>query len=252
MQKKGKLQLLALVTCLFMSTLASSAEPPQKQILTLTTPEGEGVFTQYLRDVFNILGNRTHIKFVIHELPKKRALHAANSGQFDGMAARISGMALRGFPNVQMIEASHFTVKHILFSSKPSLKTQIFDLQSLIVIGNNLHLRVGFLRGSKKAESMLSGLSSQNTVPFDSPQDAFDRIELDHLDLFLGGPGIVSKALLKEKYNGSKIKEIVVLSETKLYPYLHMKHADLVPEITRELIKMAEEGTLAKLRAAIE
>ncbi|MEH6495889.1 MAG: transporter substrate-binding domain-containing protein [Pseudomonas marincola] len=243
---------MALFTCLFISTFASSAETLQKQILTLTTPEDEGVFTQYLRDIFNILGDRTHIKFIIHELPKKRAIHAANNGQFDGMAARISGMALRGFPNVQMIGASHFTVKHILFSSKPSLKTHIFDQQSLIENGNNLHLRVGFLRGSKKAESILSGLIAKNRVPFDSPQDAFDRIELGHLDLFLGGPGIVSKALLKEKYSHSKIKEIVILSETRLFPYLHIKHADLIPKIERELTKMAREGTLAKLRATFE
>ncbi len=220
--------------------------------LDLTTPTEEGALTLYLKEVFKELGSRTGIKITISELPKKRALIAADSGQFDGMAARIKGMENLGLPNMRMVGISHFTVKHVVFAKRQDIREYVSDTQSLIDGAIRLKYRVAFLRGSKKALLLLSTLPEEYRLIVNKPEDAFLPMQGDRLGAFLGGPGIVSKSILKEKFSESGISEVAVLSETELFPYLHTRHAHLIPKIEEGLRAMREDGSLAKIQKSIE
>jgi len=199
--------------------LAASSEtnnPP----LVFATPSEEGVFTLYLREVFKELGNRVGLNLEIEELPKKRALVAANMGEYDGLAARIKGLEKLGLPNLRGLGVSHFTVQHVLFSRRTAIQDNVTDIQSLIELATKWEFKVAFLRGSKKALLLLADLPEENRVIINQPTNAFVRMQHDRLGAYLGGPGIVSRALLKEKFSESGIREVSVLSETKLFPYL--------------------------------
>ena len=57
--------------------------------LVMATPEGEGIFTDFLKDLYALLGQRSGHSFLIKELPKQRALILAKRGEVDGLAARL-------------------------------------------------------------------------------------------------------------------------------------------------------------------
>ncbi len=231
---------------------AADAEIATASELVLSTPTDEGVFTVYLKDVFQELGNRTGVKFTIEEYPKQRALVEADKGQVDGVAARIRGLKNLGHPNLEMIDVSHFAVQHVVFAKRRDILENVKDAHSLIDGASRLNFNVAYLRGSKKARLLLADMPEENKLVIDNPDDAFMRIQYDRLGAFLGGPGIVSRALLKEKYKGSGIEEVVVLSETELFAYLHKKHARLIPKIEQALRSMEDDGTLEKIRGSLE
>ena len=42
---------------------------------------------------------------------------------------------------------------------------------------------------------------------------------------------------------------LIVMGEVQMYPYLHKKHADLVPKLEAALKAMKEEGLIEELKA---
>ncbi|MBT4890967.1 MAG: hypothetical protein HON65_15585, partial [Rhodospirillales bacterium] len=179
--------------------LAANLDSTAKTELLLTTPENEGALTFYLKMFFEELGNRTGIKFTIAEQPKKRALVEAEAGNVDGLAARIKGLSKLGFQNLKVIDASHFTVQHVIFAKRQDIKDHVSDIQSLIEGAPRLKYKVAFLRGSKKAELLLADLPEEFRDVVKDPEEAFIKMQHDRLGVFLGGPGIVSRAILKDK-----------------------------------------------------
>ena len=232
---------------------ANAQQPSSQQEIIMATPIGEGQFTHYLGEVYQDLGRRIGLKFSIEEVPKKRALVSANQGKFiDGVASRIRGLEKMGFPNLRMANSPIVSVQHVVFAKRREIAKQINSVDSLIKSAANSGFLVGYLRGSKKAEKLLAKLPEENRYKINHVDDAFLRLDKNRLGAFIGGPGMVSRALLNGKYKDSGIVEVAVLSETPLFPYLHFKHADLIPGIQKALREMKKDGTLEKLRNAAQ
>ena len=219
----------------------------------LRAPLGEGLFTQYLLQVFEELGKRTGLGFEIAELPKKRALFEANYGQhIDGVTARIGGLDKLDLTNLVVVDQPIVQVEHVVFARRQGIIQAVKDRESLVRSAIEQSFAVGFLRGSKKAEMLVAGVPEKLLYRFNNQDDAFLRLSRDRLGVFIGGPGMVSRNLLNEKYQSYGIVEVSTLSKTPLFPYLHKKHTALVPRLKQALQTMEEDGTLAVFRRAIQ
>ncbi|WDP88572.1 MAG: transporter substrate-binding domain-containing protein [Desulfobacter sp.] len=227
------------------------AQNAHQEPLVFTTPIDEGVFTQYQREVLKEVSNRTGIKCTLKELPKKRCLVATNKGVYAGVAARIKGLE-KDYQNLRMIRVSHFTVQHILFAKKKNIIETVNDINTLTEHVIKTDCVVGFLRGSKKAQSILSDIPEKKKVVLDSPKEAFKLININRIGAYLAGPGIVNRSILKKQFNQNEIKEVCVLAETQLFPYVHEKYAYVIPILESTLRSMVAEGTLDRIRKALE
>ena len=230
--------------------LNSSDNNATTQII-LTTPEGEGILTEYIREVYLEVSKRTGIKFIIKEVPGERAIINANNGTEDGVAMRLRGLE-KEYSNLKIVDVSILTVKHIIFANKREIIENGNDLQQLteIIIKNNY--LIGYIRGSVKAKKELDGFPDNCKVELSNPEQGLRMLDLDRIQAFLAGPGIITKNLLKTKFHTSKIKEAAVISEFPLYTYLHKKHNAIIPELEKALQSMKDDGTLDKIRNTYE
>lgn len=221
--------------------------------LVFATPQNEGIFTNYMTKVFQEVGNRIFIDCTIIELPKKRCLSDSNKGLYDGVAARVMGLESIGYNNLIRIKVSHFTVQHIVFSL--TIRTfYAHNLARLIDAAKKENFTIGYLQGSKKAAELLADLPAKNKIALDLPEHAFRMLGSGRISAYLAGPGIVNRAILKElKTNApdnlglQDIEELFIASESELFPYLHMKHDNLVPVLEKALNAMKADGTIDKL-----
>ncbi|MCG8634861.1 MAG: hypothetical protein MI863_13590 [Desulfobacterales bacterium] len=243
--------LYLLVTGVLMAACVCLAGTPPREVLVFTTPTNEGVFTQYQREVLKEIHIRTGIECMLKELPKKRSLVDANKGEYAGVAARIRGLET-DYPNLKMVGVSHFTVQHILFAKKKDIIETVNDIGTLTEHAARTGYIVGFLRGSKKAQTLLSELPAKKKVALDSPEKAFKILEMGRIGAYLAGPGIVNRAILKKRFSRSGIQEICVLTETQLFPYVHAKYAYLIPVLENALQSMVDDGTLDSIRNTLE
>lgn len=156
------------------------------------------------------------------------------------------------YPNLKMINVSHFTVQHILFARQSNIIETVHDMKSLTDYVIRTGSIVGFLRGSKKAQHLLSKLPKKNMFALNSPEKGFELLTKERIAFYLAGPGIVNKAILKEKYNHSGIQEICVLSETQLFPYVNVNHISIIPQLEAVLQSMLDDGTMGRIRNLLE
>jgi ABC-type amino acid transport substrate-binding protein len=223
-------------------------------LLLFATPLDEGRFTIYMRAVFDELGNRIGIPCMLVELPKKRCLVDADRGLYDGVAARVSGLQSRGYPNLIQVSASHYTVQHVVFARPPLAEAGVSDIAGLVETSLLQRISVAYLHGSKKAEELLTGLPAAYKTALNLPEQAFRMLAKGRVCAYLAGPGIVNRAVLKRMKAAApgsagmqEITEVFVASESLLYPYVHARHAPLVTAVTAALRGMADDGTLDNL-----
>ncbi len=261
--KMKKIYIIALILLLISVATTVGSEDRTDAIksengLVFTTPQNEGIFTKYLIKVFQEVGNRIGIDCTIIELPKKRCLSESNKGLYDGVAARVIGLESIGYNNLIRIKVSHFTVQHIVFS----LTTRTFEVHnmaSLIDAAKKENFTIGYLQGSKKAAELLADLPAKNKIALDLPEQAFRMLGRSRLNAYLAGPGIVNRAIIrglkKDAPNDcgmQSIEEVFIASKSQLFPYLHVKHNQVIPVFEDALDAMKADGTLEKLYQAIQ
>lgn len=229
----------------------SSAASAQETVLILTTPEGEGVLTVYQKTVYQELGQRTGLTITIKELPKKRALVDADRGKYHGVAARIRGLEKLGHENLKIVDVSHVVVQHVVFAKSQDIRYSVTDIDSLIAAAMRSGFRIGFLRGSKKAQLLLSTLPDKYKMPLNSNNEAFLRLQRGTLGAYLGGPGMIERAILAGEFSESGIHEVAIVSQTELFPYLHSQYEQLIPKFEKALRAMQAEGRFEDIRQSL-
>lgn len=248
--------LIAIVTTVLVLSVPElsaiySTEKKYPQKLELTTPEKEGVLTDYITMVYDELTRRTGIEITIVELPKKRALILADNGTYDGVAMRVKGIERR-YPNLYIVNVSVVSVQHVLFVQNPELIDSVHDLDSLntALVDNNY--LIGYLQGSEKARQELEHFPDSYKQPLNSPEQGFGMLKSGRIAFYLAGPGMTSRNILNKDYSEAGIKEVLTVSEFPLFVYLHKKHSELIPVLERGILSMQNDGTLTKIRQTIE
>jgi polar amino acid transport system substrate-binding protein len=227
------------------------AQENQKEKLVFTLVEGQELLIKYANQVFKEVSKRTGIDCSTIALPNKRALIYANDGVYDGVGLRAKEIK-KEYSNLKRIDVSIFAVQHVIFAKHLDIFDKVNDLKSLHDYARKTGYKVGYMLGSKKAEAELSKLPDALKHPLNSSTQGFKMLESGRIQLYLAGPGIVNRSVLKADFSTSGIKEVSVVAEFPLYSYVHLKHQHLIPKLEKTFRSMVEDGTLKKIRLSLE
>ncbi len=188
--------------------------------------DGNGFFDEIAAEIFK----RLDMDYEMTWLPPQRSLVATDQGAYDGHIARTAAIESR-FPNLIRVPVNIFDFEFMAFSRLPDL--QISGWPSL------LPYRVGMLRGWKIVEQNTLGAKSVIQVnEYDQLLTLLDkqRVDVAILDRVMGG-----WKLQQLGYDINIIEPAIVTKPN--FIYLHKKHQELVPTITRVVKEMKRDGT---------
>lgn len=227
-----------LFALMFISVLAC-ARPALSRTITFNTANDPpnstdnhtGICDRIMTEAFRRMG----IKLDIVDLPSERALLNANEGIEDGNFARVEGLE-RLYPNLVRVSEDITTFEFVVFSRKASFRPSGW---------NSLKpYNVGIITGWKILENNIADVKSLTRVR--DEKLLFTLLINDKADVIVYDR-MQGKAVLKEL----GIKDIKALQPPLavkgMYPYLHKRHADLVPKLEQTLRAMKKDGTFKKI-----
>jgi len=205
-----------------------------KDVLRLSSVEGSAdanAAEAVLRAAYARLG----IDIVIERLQGQKALEASNSGTADGEVQRIDGIT-RSFKNLIQIPIPINYLEGTVFSKRYNFPIQgWFSLEPF---------RVGIVKGILFAER---GTKGMNVHVADDYPALVKLLENDQIDVAVM-PRINGRVAIKQS-DAKGIRELGGVLETlMLYHYLHQKHKDLVPKVTKQLKEILLDGVTRQLR----
>lgn len=199
----------------------SSYSPPYSR------EDGSGILDTILTEACASIG----LEAVIQMMPAERALRGAETGEADGVVARVDGIdsiypSLRQVPEAT-IEARDF----VAFSLRPDIDVRSWDE----LAGYN----VAYVRGWKIVEANLpNGAVPQ---PVGSTEQAFLLLKKGRTDIVINArlDGLRMAQILD--LPAVKVQEPPLIS-LKLYPYLNRSRAEWVEPLADALRRLKESG----------
>jgi len=190
-----------------------------------------GFGDKVLSEAFKRMG----YKLETSRLPAERALINANKGIDDGDLLRISGLQKK-YPNLIQVPEKIMDMDVMLFTkNKPSFKVKGWD-------SIRSH-SISIITGWKVFELNLG--AKVDITKTDNIQQIFTMLKKNRAD-FAGHERWTGLAFLKD----NKITDITMLEppliSTPLYTYLHKKHKKLVPQLSAQIKKMKQDGSIKK------
>jgi len=171
----------------------------------------------------------------IVRLPAGRGLQNSNAGLIDGESIRIAGLD-KIYPNLVRVDEKIMDLDFVAFSKQN------------IRINNGWnslkHHVVSIVNGWKILEKNIPKNTTLTKVK--SVAQLFALLEKDRTDLViyerLGGLAIIAD----KQYNSMHVIE-PPLDTREMYMYLHKKHKALIPELTKILKKMKQDGSYRQI-----
>ncbi len=185
-----------------------------------------------------VLGEAYHrigIQIQTISLPAERALLSSNNGDVDGEVNRIKGIE-NTYSNLLMVPVPVNVLEGVVFTENVAVP---------VTGWNSLKpYKIGIRRGTKFAEQ---GTKGMNVEPVTTNRQLFLKLVMGRNDVI-----VTSHVEGLEQIKQLQLKTIIVLEPplviVNLYHYLHKKHAALIPDITKALIKMEAEGRIKAIR----
>ena len=188
---------------------------------------------------------RNGIKFEAQYLPSKRSLLKSNSGDTDGELHRVyefQKVTGNAYPNLIRIESEMMVVYFAAFASRDMNVKDVDDLNGLKLV---------FKAGRKNLQKILGSRYSKSQIrTYTTDREALlmvarGRYDLAFTESFDGAILIHQNEALRE------LREVMRVSRTPIYSYIHKKHAHLAGLIAETLEKMKADGTYAQISAAV-
>ncbi len=224
-----------LILALAIVVLGNGIGNAEDQPFTITTSVGPPLYFEDGSGFFNLLTaevfRRLDVKYEIIWLPPQRSLVYTNDGSYDGHIARTVAVEKR-FPDLLRIPVDIFSFDFMVYSKNPQLS--VLGWQDL------LPYSVGMINGWKIVEQNLDGARAVFKVnSYDQLLAMLDkgRIDVAILDRVMG------EWTLRSGGYESHIIEPPLISKPN-YIYVHRRHAELVPELTRIISEIKRDGTL--------
>lgn len=233
MVAKSLLSLCLVVALLFPESL--HADQPALKVGTSIKPpystrDQDGFLDRLLLEIFG----RAGVSFEIVRQPAARALLSANQGLVDVELPRIAGIE-KQFSNLVMLPEPVVEYAFVAFT-RAGCPTRI-DWKTFN------HLQVGLLRGWKIYESILRPETMHRHA--NKPEQLLGMLVHKRIDIALYERH-AGRYLLRKK--GFRVREM--LPEYKVVPmyiYIHEKHREMVPLLTKTLREIKADGTYARL-----
>lgn len=204
----------------------SSYSPPY------TTDDHDGILEEILREACRRAGHRASFR----NLPAERALLDAESGVSDGVVARIDGMEGM-YPSLVMVPSATIPSRDFVAFSREALP-RIRAWEDLAPYN------IAYVRGWKIIENSIP--DAESALALASTQRAFMLLARDRTDVVINArlDGLVMADRLG-------IEDVQVheppLASVSLYPYLHRRHVDIVPDLAAALEAMKADGTFQRI-----
>lgn len=235
-----KLLLILLSLLLFITHSFVYAEEKQDHIFTLNSNHAEdsapGI---WLSNVYKELFRRMGIPFKASYFPKKRGSKQVDYGVIDGQ-----------FTSVYEYQKFH---PNQLRVNVPVIKLSTL---AIVRVDSGLHFEKGwdsfnggqykidYHRGILLAEKkLLETVASDNLSNSSSVEQGLLKVKLKRTDVFIHGDIALFHLLKTDKFKDALVSA-GVLDTTYLYPYVNIKHKDLVPRMEEGLKEMLHEGII--------
>jgi len=165
-----------------------------------------------------------------------QTLEMANRGRLDGELHRISGIEDR-FTHLIKIPVPINRVEIVIFTKDPEISIQTIEDLS--------QYNLAALTGIKVIEDLFP--ENNNIVWTNKRDQTFRLLDKERVSLVIGSHlnGLIS---LRDQGLTEISPLPLVLNEALLYHYIHDKHIDLVPDLTRILTRMLNSGEIEEIR----
>lgn len=223
---------IGLLTILFTSIILQANE-----VITLSAIS-ESIGTSIAEKVLFEAYKRINIELEVKHYPAIRALQYSNSGFTDGEVNRIDGIETQ-YPNLIKVPVPIGHIDAMIFTKNTDF----------IPLGwNSLEgYKVGIRRGTKFAEQGIKDVLNIKPFITNSEVQLFQLINSDRVDLIVT-PRVSGLRMFQDHGITGIYALEPPLESYPLYHYLHKKNIHLLPEITRVLVEMENEGLIEKIR----
>ena len=169
------------------------------------------------------------------EFPARRSLESSNRGQVDGETHRIKGINKK-YTNLLLIPVPINRVEGLVFTK--SKEFVVNGWESL------RPYRIGIVRGVIFIEKGTEGMNVHSATTNEMVFKILDRGRTD-----ISVVNRVSGLLYLKKLKLKNIKQLEPpVKELELFHYLHKKHRDIVPKISKILSAMQNKGRIKQIR----
>jgi polar amino acid transport system substrate-binding protein len=197
-----------------------------------TTPDRKGFLDQLIVAVFREIGLEAEL--LIYPTATERGMLNANDGVDDGLAMRVAGLE-KQYPNLIRVPEEVAVNDFVATTTGPRFATDNWDSLSPYV--------VTYIIGWKVFEQNLPK-GKEITLVRDADQ-LFGLLKAGRADVALYERW---QGLAKSRAMGLKLQVLEPpLVRTKMYMYLHKKHAALVPQVAAALLKLKQNGSYQRI-----
>jgi polar amino acid transport system substrate-binding protein len=226
---------LALVACLGPLGTAHAAD---KLVLSsgvlapYTTPDRKGFLDQIIAAIFRDIGMEAEL--LIYPTATERGMLNANEGVDDGLAMRVAGLE-KQYPNLIRVPEEIAINDFVAMATKHRFDTSNWDSLNPYVVSYIIGWKV-FEQNVPKGKEL--------TLVRDADQ-LFTLLARDRADVVLYERW---QGVAQTRAMGIKVQVMEPpLVRTKMYMYLHKKHAALVPRVAQALVKLKRDGTYQRI-----
>jgi polar amino acid transport system substrate-binding protein len=206
--------------------MSTSVRPP------LYSNDGSGYLNLLTTEIFR----RLEINYQLIHLPEQRALIFANNKTVDGTGPRTAAIEEK-FPNLIRVPVNVLDFDFMAYSKNRAIN--ISGWESLNPYS------VGFINGWKIVEHNTTN-AKLVTKATDYDQ-LFRLLEKGRIDIAILDREMGGWQLRQLGFDLHAIEPPIITKPNFLY--LHKEHANLVPQITRVLVEMQQDGSMDAIRS---
>lgn len=200
-----------------------------------TTPQRQGFLDQLIAAVFREVG--VEAELLIYPTATERGMLNANEGVDDGLAMRIAGLE-KQYPSLIRVPEEVAVNDFVAITTQHRFPTPNWEALSPYV--------VSYIIGWKVFEAHVPK-GKELTLVRDAEQ-LFTLLDKGRADVALYERW---QGLATTRAMGLKVQVMEPpLVRTRMYIYLHKKHAALVPRVAEALVKLKKNGTYQRLHDA--
>ncbi len=231
---------IAVFACLYLlSGPITAGTPAGEKILVLNAAVSEPLSnneqTGFIDKLVSTALQRLDYRLESVRLPAERALIFANKGINDGELLRIAGLQ-KSYPNLIQVPEKLIDLEFVAFTRNKSL--QISGWQDL-----DAH-SVAIITGWKIFEQNLP--ATTDIVSVKNADQLFTLLLKGRTDAILYSRWSGLAYIRNHQIQGINVME-PPLAKQSMYVYLHKRHRDLVPLLSKELHALKTEGEYQRL-----
>lgn len=197
-----------------------------------TTPDRKGFLDQLIQAVFREVNIEAEL--LIYPTATERGMLNANEGIDDGLAMRVAGLE-KQYPNLVRVPEEVIINDFVAISTRHRFETSGWDTLKPYA--------VGYIIGWKVFEQNVP--QGKEITKVRDAEQLFTLLANNRADvaLYERWQGVVQTRAMGIRVNVLEPP----LVHTKMYMYLHKKHAALVPRVAQALLKLKQNDTYQRI-----